>query len=328
MGRSPTIHVTPEDRSRFGSFLSWALTLTGKDVKWLEDEWHKGAETKHERRRTDIADYLEGRRIPDLFNLDRLGVLLNIPPGPLYLAAGYFELMLGCLSAAAEHLESGAWNHNESPRMAALARLLSLFPGDDMDAALDQSVSLYYIFEKMGRLNIGGGADWLHRLWPFWTWVMPQVIRRSNMVHREHRNVRKALLESAQMGHDLEPESSVYRAIRAEHEFSFADDVTTDLISEFRQGPAHSLDDLLTSAVENLRDNKNNGRSWRERTRIASHFVLEWVAKKYGDPQNLRNRLRGCQERIITEEDEAQILGFLSIGESESKATVTPPRFE
>jgi len=156
VGRSPTIHVTPEDRSRFGSFLSWALTLSGKDVKWLEDEWHKGAETKHERRRTDIADYLEGKRIPDLFNLDRLGALLSVPPGALYLAAGYFELMLGCLSVAAEHLESGAWNHDESPRMAALSRLLSLFPDDDMDAALDQNASLYYIFEKMGRLNIGG----------------------------------------------------------------------------------------------------------------------------------------------------------------------------
>ena len=328
MGRAPTVHVTPEDRSRFGSFLTWALTLSGKDVEWLEAEWRKGALSKSESPKSAIRAYLSGTRIPDVYSLDRLGKILSIPSGSLYVAAGYIETVLGSLAEAAKYLESGDWTCEQSPRHAALERILSLFPGDDMAPGLNENASLLYIFEKMGRLNIGVDNDKTHRLWPFWTWVMPQVIRRGDLIHHEQPDARKALLEAADMPSNWAPATNVYRAIRAERKFSMADPVSTELMSTFKTDEGTKLDPLLADALETLGGKKNRMRSWRERTKIASQLVQEWVGSKYGDPQNIRGRLRPCHERIISEEEEALYLGHLKLSEEDRKPKPAPPQFE
>lgn len=328
MSRTSTVHVTQEDKARFGSFLCFALTMNHRDEEWLAAEWRRDAVSKHESRAASIRSYIGGESIPDKSNTERLATILGVPLGAMYLSAGYVDIVLGILCAALRCREQSVWDHEIRPDRAALERLMVLFPRDDMDAALDATASLYLIYEKMGRLNVGSESDFLYRLWPFRTWVMPEVIERKHLIHREHRNLTKEVMRDAGEPVDALPDIDVYRAIRADREFSMADPVTSDLIRLFADPEPDALPPLLQEAVDQLRDNRGHGRAWRDRTKIAAQLVNEWLDGEFGDQQRLRGRLRGCHERKITDVDEALTLSHIQLGEQERKPKSAPTQFE
>lgn len=324
--RAPTILVSDDDRSRFGFFLHWALRLSGKDESWLADEFHKGAASKHERRKGYIKEYLSGDRIPDEENLEVLCRVLDVPRPAMYCAAGYMDLVLGRLATAAEHNETVDWHWEQTPRVAAFERLFSLFPTIDMDASIDQTASLFYILEKMGRLNIGGERDRLHTLWPFWFWVAPEPVRREHLIHKEYQKVTNASEDPLASGDHLWAPFDAYRAIRAEREISLVDPIGEQIFSQFEAEVSKETQPLLFRALGSLKD---QSQTWKDRAQFAGRYVNQWADQL--DEQrakHVRGRLRGMHERPITQAEEELLLGWIGLNEREAQPRKILPKFE
>ena len=327
MSRTSSVLTTDAARAGFGAFLRWALRLGGHDEVWLEEQFHAGAVSRHERRPTDVKKYLNGKKTPDVANLELLRRILDIPRAAMLTAAGYIDVVLSTLAAASHQNEAADWEWDQRPREAALERLLSLFPNPQMDPGLSQTASLDWIVEKVGRLNIMDETERLHKLWPFWVWVMPRVFERKHFVHHEQRDIRASFSERGSTDSSTLP-PIVYRAIRAERQFSLADATSEDLFLKFYAEDFGVSDDLLSKALACLKDKTQ---AWSNRVRLAAHYVHQWADEKYCEQaDNIRGRLRAIHERVISEEEELSSLGMIGLSEAEGKpaAVKRQPQFE